>query len=268
MGLDPDPVVLVLHGAPAPHLLHDLGYGREPLGEHDLHGAAHLDADGADGVHAAVGDGLRDKADVACDVERPLDRRPVLLGGERLRQRVQDRHVRGPDPHPSGDRPAQVPGLHGVGVVQESCEGLLLDVLGVLALGPLDGRQPLHHPGDGELLGEQRHLLLLGDEGLRDLAQVPGLNRELLHLVLRVPGGLCDRLHDQPVSHPEHPGHEVGVQLPLAEVHYRAELALVSGAEEAREYGGHLETAAGRLESVEGVCQVGVQHDAPIGHLA
>ena len=207
----------------------------------------------------AVEPGLH-PADVAGDVERPLYGRPVLLGGERLCQGIENGHVPRPDPHPAGDDPAKIPGLHRAGVMEQVREVLHLLVLGVLAVGPLDRQEALHDPVQGEVFGEQGHLLLVRDEPLRHRPGIPGLDPELLRLLLLDPGGEGYRLQHELVGHAKHLGIEVWMELPLAQVDDVPEVLAVHPAEEFRQDRGHLKTAPGGFEPVEGLGELGIKH--------
>ena len=118
--LHPHAVVLVLGRAGAAQLGQDLRGVGKPLGQHHPRRVAGPDPQPRHRVQAAADQRGGHQPEVAADVVRPLQRRPVLpAAGVHHGQRVEDGRRPDAEPEVAGDQPQQVAALQRGGLRQQ-----------------------------------------------------------------------------------------------------------------------------------------------------
>ena len=174
VGLDPDPVVLVLGGALAAQPGQDLVGLGQPLGEHDPHRVARPHLHLLDRRQPAAGQRLGDHAEVAADVVRPLQHRAVgLAAGVHPDQRVEDRRRADAEPQVAGDQAQHVARLQRGGPVEQAGQQVELAALRAGALGRGDLVQRVDHLGDVQAAAARSGQQRLGRLAEVALARAP-----------------------------------------------------------------------------------------------
>src|SRR5271157_2850059 len=242
VGLDPEPVVLVLEGRPPVHPLQD---GREvpfAFREHWADRAADLERDGRETLHALLDEDAGDEAEVAREAERRLDALAGLLGTvpERIGEGVQDRHLPNADPQRTDYESDDELTLERRGAHQKFGENLDLALLRTRSLRPGDPSELAVHLGDRERLSifeppDRR-------EKLADRRpEVPGLLGPTgHHSLLGVRRG-GDRPTRERVGHSEFDPLVLRAKETLGQVQHPTQLGRAQGADQLDEDRAHLE---------------------------
>src|SRR5438552_7284503 len=215
--LHPQPVVLVLQGGLA-HSLEDLLERLESLREHRPDRAEQLQVDVLESVDTFRGEDSRDLPEVGRHVVRALDAGSVRLRRERGRERVDDRHVRDPQPHLAHDHPDDVLRLPRCRAAQEVGQETDLPLLAPFAGFPSDRIEVLVDLRGRQGRRLQRPLSSRRDGLLRYEAEIPFFFPEAADARVGQSGRVRQDAHHHLLRESELDSLIVGVDATLGEV--------------------------------------------------
>ena len=205
-------------------------------------------------------EGRGDETEVAADVVRALEHRPLLPpAGVHLGQRVEDRRRPDPEPEIARHQPEQVAGLQRCRPPDQAGEQFELPTLRANPRGGGDLQQSVDDLGDPQTGRPVPRRLR--DQQFGTLTKIAGLADGRDDLLGRAADRGADRTHGQLLGHPQVDAGELRRDHPLAEVADRRQLRVGSVGDQRGQPGDQCQPTGGLLEVLIGQCDSLVLHD-------